>query len=84
MLSSSAIFLIAVVGVLVIVVALFLIRVHIILHHVVEILSLVTFGVRSIAHRTEAINPVVTDINKNLSAVAGGLDEALAKASRPH
>lgn len=45
-----------------------------ILHHAVDTLGKVTFGVRAIAHRTEPLEPVLADVNANLTAVAEALE----------
>ncbi len=69
------------VAVLVIALAGYLIWVVLILRHVVDTLGKVTFGVRAIAHRTEPVGPVVTDINANLTAVAAALEGLVERAT---
>ena len=69
------------VGVLVVALAAYLVWVVLILRHVVDTLGKVTFGVRAIAHRTEPVGPVVTDINANLTAVAGALEGLVERAT---
>ncbi len=72
--SAAAIVSLVLVAVLVVALAAYLIWVVLILRHVVDTLGKVTFGVRAIAHRTEPVGPVVTEINTNLIAVAGALE----------
>lgn len=72
--SAAAIVSLVLVAVLVVALAAYLIWVVLILRHVVDTLGKVTFGVRAIAHRTEPVGPVVTEINTNLTAVAGALE----------
>ncbi len=59
--------------------AFYLIWVVRILHHAVDTLGKVTFGVRAIAHRTEPIAPVLADVNANLTAVAEALEGLVAE-----
>lgn len=79
--SPEAIFVLVVIGVLVAALAAYLVRVIMILHHAVDTLGKVLFGVRAIAHRTEPVTPVVKDLNANLSAVAEALEGLAARAS---
>ncbi|MHB1712105.1 MAG: hypothetical protein ACYCV7_11990 [Acidimicrobiales bacterium] len=79
--SIGAIFLLVVIAVLVGTLAAYLIRVIFILRHVTDTLGKVVFGVRAIAFRTEPIGSVVTDLNANLSAVAGALEGLVAKSA---
>ncbi len=81
--SGSAIFAIVVIGLIVVALAFFLIRIVLALHQVIDTLGKVVFGVRAVAYRTEPITPVVTDINRNLCAVAGALEAEVAKANDP-
>lgn len=76
--SAAAIVAITVTGVLVLALAFYLLWVVLILRRLVDTLGKVTFGVAAIAHRVEPIGPVVTDINGNLSAVAGALEGLVA------
>ncbi len=79
--SVVAIVSLVLVGVLVVALAAYLVWVVLILRHVVDTLGKVTFGVRAIAHRTEPVGPVVTDINANLTAVAGALEGLVERAT---
>ncbi|MEO5839032.1 MAG: hypothetical protein ABIQ73_10870 [Acidimicrobiales bacterium] len=67
-------------GLLVAALAAYLIAVIRILHHVLDTLGKVTFGVRAIAHRTAPVGPVVANINANLTAVADALEGLVAQA----
>lgn len=78
----AAIATIVVALVLVAALAYYLIRVVLILRDAVDTLGKVTFGVRAIAHRAEPIDPVLADVNENLTAVAEAL-EGLVPASDP-
>ena len=67
---------------LVVVLAVYLIKIAAMLRHVSATLGLVTFGVRAIERQTEPIGPVVKDINGALEQVAAAL-EALGKPDPP-
>lgn len=74
-------------AVLVLALAYYLVRVVLILRHVNDQLGKITFGVRAIAHQTEPIGELVGDMNGNLKAVAGALDDLVETAvtkSRPN
>lgn len=58
--------------------AYYLIRVVIILRSVNDTLGKVTFGVRSIAHRTRPLGELLTPIKTDLEDVADTLDEVVA------
>jgi uncharacterized protein YoxC len=60
---------------LVVVLAVYLIKIAATLRHVSHTLGLVTFGVRAIERQTEPIGPVVKGINGALEQVAGALDD---------
>ena len=64
-------------GVLVVALAFFLIWVVVILRRLTDTLGKVVFGVASIAHRVEPVEPIVVAVNADLGAVAVAL-EALA------
>ncbi|MGI9051186.1 MAG: hypothetical protein ACR2HQ_00805 [Ilumatobacteraceae bacterium] len=81
--SIAAIVSLLLIAVLVAAVALYLIRVIVILRRVVDTLGKVTFGVRAIAHRTEPLGELLGDVNTNLSAVAGALEQLVADVSAP-
>jgi len=81
--SVAAIVTLALVALLVVAVAAYLIWVVMILRHAVDTLGKVTFGVRAIAHRTEPVGPVLADVNANLTAVAEALEGLVASASSP-
>lgn len=66
-------------GLLVAALAFYLIRVALTLRTVIDTLGKVTFGVRAIAHQVEPVNPIVTDINRDLEAVDLALKALLMK-----
>lgn len=70
----AAVVTIAVSLLLVAALAFYLIRVVLILRHAVDTLGKVTFGVRAIAHRAEPIDPVLAQVNGDLTAVAEALE----------
>lgn len=80
--SAAAIAAIAVTGLLVVALAFYLLWVVVILRRLVDTLGKVEFGVRAIAHRVGPIGPIVTEVNGDLTAVAGALED-LAAALQP-
>ncbi len=72
---------VAVVIVLLLAVAVYLVRVIQILAHVNDQLGKITFGVRAIAHQTEPVNELTESINSNLGAVAGALSDLVHDVS---
>jgi hypothetical protein len=76
---AAAVVTIVVAAVLVLAVASYLVRVVRVLAHVNDTLGKVTFGVRAIAHRVEPVGPVLTEINADLTAVAGALENLVAQ-----
>lgn len=68
------------VAVLVLALAFYLIRVILILNHVNDQLGKVTFGVRAIENQTKPIGELVGEMNGNLIAVAGALEDLVATA----
>lgn len=74
----AAIASIAVGLILAVALAYYLLRVVLILNHAVDTLGKVTFGVRAIAFRAEPIEPVLTNINADLTAVAEALEGLVA------
>ena len=70
------------VGLLVVVLAGYLIAIAATLRRVSHTLGLVTFGVRAIERQTAPIGPTLKDINGALEGVAGALDE-VAKPKTP-
>jgi len=76
--SAAAIAALVVTGVLIAALAFYLLWVVVILRRLVDTLGKVTFGVAAIAHRVQPIGTVVEDINGNLGAVAGALEELVA------
>jgi len=78
--SAVAIVTLVLTGVLVAALAAYLIAVIRILHHVLDTLGKVTFGVRAIAHRTEPVGPVLANVNANLTAVADALEGLVSQA----
>jgi len=73
--SVAAITAIIVTAVLVAALAFYLIWVVIILRRLTDTLGKVSFGVSAIALRVAPIGPVVTEINSDLTAVAGALED---------
>ncbi len=80
---AAAVATLVLVGLLVLALAAYLITVVVLLRRILDTLGKVEFGVRAIAHRTEPIGPVVTDVNANLTAVASALDGLVVKATVP-
>lgn len=80
---AAAVVTLVLTGLLVAALAFYLIWVVVILQGLTDTLGKVTFGVRAIAHRTEPITPIVTDVNANLTAVADALEALVAKATTP-
>ena len=78
--SIAAIVTLVLTGVLVAALAAYLITVIRVLHHVLDTLGKVTFGVRAIAYRTEPVGPVLANVNANLTAVADALEGLVASA----
>lgn len=72
--SAAAIVTLILAGLLVGALAFYLTWVVLIVNHVNDTLGKVTFGVRSIAHRTGPVGPALTDVNGNLTAVAEALE----------
>lgn len=73
--SAAAIAAIIVTGVLVAALAFYLLWVVQILHHLVDTLGKVVFGVSAIAHRVQPVKPLVDEINGDLTAVAETLEQ---------
>ncbi|MDQ3055951.1 MAG: hypothetical protein M3R66_19685 [Actinomycetota bacterium] len=73
--SLAAIVAIVVTAVLVAALAFYLIWVIVILRRLTDTLGKVSFGVAAIAYRVAPIGPVVTEINGDLTAVAGALED---------
>ncbi len=71
---AAAIVTLVLVAILVVALALYLIRIIMILRHTNDQLGKITFGVRAIANQTKPINDLTSSINANLGAVAGALD----------
>lgn len=71
------------VGILVLALAFYLIRIALILRKVIDTLGLVTFGVRSIAYQSQPVNEIVGDIKTDVLAMENALtallDAKLAK-----
>jgi len=73
--SAAAIAVLVVTFVLVAALAFYLIWVIVILRRLVDTLGKVSFGVSAIALRVAPIGPVVAEINSDLTAVAGALED---------
>lgn len=76
--SAAATVTLVLVALLVAALAFYLVWVVLILNHVNDALGKVTFGVRSVAHRTGPVGPALTDVNGNLTAVADALETFVA------
>lgn len=81
--SAAAIVSLLLIAVLVVVLASYLITVIVILRRATDTLGKITFGVRAIAHRTEPLGELLGDVNNDLSAVAGALEQLVADVSAP-
>ena len=81
--SIAAIVSLVLIAVLVAVLAFYLVTVIVILRRATDTLGKVTFGVRAIAHRTEPLGTLLGEVNTNLSAVAGALEQLVADVSAP-
>ena len=80
--STAAVFALIVTAVLVGALAGYLLWVVLLLRRLTDTLGKVVFGVRAIAHRVEPVEPLVGEINSDLTAVAEAL-ETLAADLRP-
>lgn len=80
--SAAAIAALVVTGVLIAALAFYLLWVVLILRRLTDTLGKVVFGVASIAHRVEPVEPIVGEINGDLIGVADAL-EALASDLNP-
>ncbi len=76
--SAVAVTTLVLVGILVVALALYLVRIVFILRHANDRLGKITFGVRAIAHQVEPVNELTDGINANLGAVADALDQLIA------
>ncbi len=81
--SLAAVVSLVLIAVLVAVLAFYLITVIVILRRATDTLGKVTFGARAIAHRTEPLGTLLGDVNTDLSAVAGALEQLVADVSAP-
>lgn len=75
--SAAAIVTLVGVGVLVLALAFYLIRIALMLRSVIDTLGKITFGVRAIAHRTAPVNEVVGEIKTDVLAIEGALTDLL-------
>lgn len=75
---AAAIATLAVSAVLILALAFYLIRIILQLSELIRTLGLITFGLRSIAHRTEPVADVVAAIEADTSAIDGALSALLA------
>ena len=82
--SAEAIVTLVGVGLLVLALAFYLIRIALILRSVIRTLGLITFGVRSIAHQTEPVNEILSDIKADVEAMDSALSNLLAAKTAPH
>lgn len=81
--SIAAIAALVVTGVLVVALAGYLLWVVLLLRRLTDTLGKVVFGVDAIAHRVEPVNELVGEINGDLTAVAGALEELAADLRSP-
>ena len=79
---TAGIVTIALVGVLLAALVVYLIVIASTLRTVIKTLGLVTFGVRSIAHQTEPVNPVLSEIKTDVLAIEGALTGLLEKKAK--
>lgn len=75
---AAAIATLVVSAVLILALAFYLIRIILQLSELIRTLGLITFGLRSIAHRTEPVADVVAAIEADTSAIDGALSALLA------
>ncbi|NND03906.1 MAG: hypothetical protein HKN91_14085 [Acidimicrobiia bacterium] len=75
----AAIVTLVAVGILIAALAFYLIRVILTLRKVIDTLGKITFGLRAIAHATEPVNPILTEIKTDVIAMEGALKALLAK-----
>lgn len=68
--------------ILLLAIAVYLVRVVLILRRVTDTLGKIIFGVEAIAHRLEPVNPLVARINGDLEAVAGALERTASGGQR--
>jgi len=68
--------------VLILAIALYLVRVIMVLRHVNDQLGKITFGVRAIAHQTKPINELTESMGANLGAISGALGDLVADVSK--
>lgn len=80
--STAAIVTLIGVGILVLALAFYLIRIALILGSVIDTLGKVTFGVRSIAHQTEPVNEVVGEIKADVETMRSALTSLLESKAR--
>lgn len=79
--SAAAIVSLVIIFLVVAALAFYLVRVVLILRSAVDTLGKISFGVSAIAHRTEPLLPVLSDVNANLTAVAEALEGLVADAT---
>lgn len=75
---AAAIATLVVSAVLILALAFYLIRIILQLSELIRTLGLITFGLRSIAHRTEPVADIVAAIEADTSAIDGALSALLA------
>ena len=73
--SAAAIAALIVTGVLVVALAAYLLWALLLLRRLTDTLGKVVFGVDAIAHRVQPVNGLVSEINGDLTAVAGALED---------
>lgn len=71
---------VAIVGVLVLALAAYLLTILYLLRATRDTLGKVLFGVRAIAHRTQPIGPVLADVNRELVSLRDDLNDAFPDA----
>lgn len=67
------------VGILVLALAFYLIRIALILRSVIKTLGLITFGLRSIAFQTKPVNQILGEIKTDVETMEGALNALLEK-----
>ncbi|MBW3561743.1 MAG: hypothetical protein KY437_04525 [Actinobacteria bacterium] len=74
---AAAIVTLIAVALTVLALAFYLVHVALMLRHVSFTLGTIIAGLRAIAHQTEPLEPVVAEINQDLSEVQAALDQLL-------
>lgn len=79
--SLPAVLTLVAIGLIVAALAVYLVAVLVVLRKTLQTLGTINVGLRAIAHRTEPLEPVLTEINEELASVRDALKETLDKAA---